>query len=90
MNKNDLIHAVSEESGLSQKDAKAAVTATINAISTALQNEDSVQLVGFGTFSVVQRAEKKGVNPATKEQITIPACKAVKFKAGAALKAAVN
>ncbi len=90
MNKNDLIHAVSEESGLSQKDAKAAVTATIEAISTALKNEDSVQLVGFGTFSVVQRAEKKGVNPATKEQITIPACKAVKFKAGAALKSAVN
>ncbi len=90
MNKNDLAVAVAEEAGLTQKDAKAAVSSVIGAITGALTKGDTVQLVGFGTFSVVQRAEKRGVNPATKEAITIPACKSVKFKPGASLKSQVN
>ncbi len=90
MNKNDLATAVAKDTGLTQKDAKLAVSSVIGAISTALTNGDTVQLVGFGTFSVVQRAEKKGVNPATKQPITIPACKSVKFKPGASLKSQVN
>ena len=78
MNKADLISAVAAESGLSKADAK-------KAVSNALKSGDKVSLVGFGTFSVVEKAERMGINPATKESITIKAKKAIKFKAGAEL-----
>ena len=82
MNKADLISAVAAESGLSKADAKKAVEGVVSAVSNALKSGDKVSLVGFGTFSVVERM---GINPATKESITIKAKKAIKFKAGAEL-----
>ncbi|MBF0273802.1 MAG: HU family DNA-binding protein [Nitrospinae bacterium] len=90
MNKNDLINAISEDSGLSKKDAKSALESVINNISGSLKSGNSVQLIGFGTFSVAKRAAKKGVNPATRQPINIPACNTVKFKCGSALKSSVN
>ena len=89
MTKTDLIAKVAEQAELSKKDAEKAVTATIEAISAALVTGDKVQLVGFGTFEVRERAERKGRNPRTKEEITIPASKLPAFKAGKALKDAV-
>ena len=89
MTKTDLIAKVAEQAELSKKDAEKAVTATIDAISAALVDGDKVQLVGFGTFEVRERAERKGRNPRTKEEITIPASKLPVFKAGKALKDAV-
>ena len=85
MNKADLISAVAAESGLSKADAKKAVEGVVSAVSNALKSGDKVSLVGFGTFSVVEKAERMGINPATKESITIKAKKAIKFKAGAEL-----
>lgn len=85
MNKTELIAKIAEGSGLSKVDAKKALDATIEAITAAMKSEEKVALVGFGTFSVTERAARKGVNPATKEEITIPAKKVVKFKAGADL-----
>ena len=84
MNKADLISAVAAESGLSKADAKKAVEGVVSAVSNALKSGDKVSLVGFGTFSVVEKA-RMGINPATKESITIKAKKAIKFKAGAEL-----
>ena len=89
MTKTDLIAKVAEQAELSKKDAEEAVTATIEAISAALVAGDKVQLVGLGTFEVRERAERKGRNPRTKEEITIPASKLPAFKAGKALKDAV-
>lgn len=89
MTKTDLIAKVAEQAELSKKDAEKAVTATIEAISAALVAGDKVQLVGFGTFEVRERAERKGRNPRTKEEITIPATTTPAFKAGKALKDAV-
>ena len=89
MTKTDLIAKVAEQAELSKKDAEKAVTATIEAISAALVAGDKVQLVGFGTFEVRERAERKGRNPRTNEEITIPASKLPAFKAGKALKDAV-
>ena len=89
MNKNELIAAVAEKAGLSKKDAEAAITATVEAITEALTQEEKVQLVGFGSFEVKTRAERVGRNPKTKESIQIPASKAPVFKAGKALKDAV-
>ena len=89
MTKTDLIAKVAEQAELSKKDAEKAVTATIEAISAALVAGDKVQLVGFGTFEVRERAERKGRNPRTKEEITISASKLPAFKAGKALKDAV-
>ena len=89
MNKNELIAAVAEKAGLSKKDAEAAITATVEAITEALTQEEKVQLVGFGSFEVKTRAERVGRNPKTKETIQIPASKAPVFKAGKALKDAV-
>ena len=89
MTKTDLIAKVAEQAELSKKDAEKAVTATIEAISAALVAGDKVQLVGFGTFEVRERAESKGRNPRTKEEITIPASKLPAFNAGKALKDAV-
>ena len=89
MNKTELIAAVAEKAELSKKDAEAAITAMVEAITEALQKEEKVQLVGFGSFEVKKRSERMGRNPQTKEAIPIPASKAPVFKAGKALKDAV-
>ncbi len=90
MNKAELISAVAEKSELTKKDAEKAVNAIVSVISDALANNERVQLVGFGTFEVRERAERKGRNPQTKEEIIIPASKAPVFKAGKALKESVQ
>lgn len=90
MNKNDLISAVAETSGLSKSDAANAVEGVFNAIQKALAGGDEVRLVGFGTFSVAKRKESIGRNPRTKEPMTIKASNQPKFKAGKGLKDAVN
>lgn len=90
MNKTDLIAAVAAKADLSKKDADAAVAAVFDAIKDALAEGDKVALVGFGTFSVKERAARTGLNPRTKETITIPASKVPAFKAGSALKDAVK
>lgn len=90
MNKNDLISAVADGSGLSKADAGRAVDAVFAAIQNALTGGDEVRIVGFGSFSVAHRAASTGRNPRTGEAIQIAASKQPKFKAGAPLKAAVN
>ena len=90
MNKSELVKAMADETGLTQKDAEKALNSFVNQVSNALANKDKVQLVGFGTFETRERAEKTGVNPQTKEQIKIPATTAPAFKAGKALKDLVN
>ena len=85
MNKSELVAAVAAEAGLTKVQAQKAVEATVNAIAGALKNGEKVQLVGFGTFSVVEKATHEGVNPATGAKIQIPAKKVAKFKAGAGL-----
>jgi DNA-binding protein HU-beta len=89
MNKTDLVNAVAEKAEFSKKDADKAVAAVIESITDALIEGDKVQLVGFGTFEVRDRAEKQGHNPKTGEPMTIPASKLPAFKAGKALKDAV-
>ena len=86
MNKAELINAVAAATEFSKKDAEAAVTATLEAITSALKDGDKVQLVGFGSFEVKKRAERIGRNPKTKESIKIPASKVPVFKPGKALK----
>ncbi|MCM3698177.1 HU family DNA-binding protein [Paenibacillus macerans] len=86
MNKSDLISQVAESTELSKKDVTKAVDAVFEAISTALQNGDKVQLVGFGNFEVRERSARKGRNPQTGEEIEIPASKIPAFKPGKALK----
>ncbi|NLA84849.1 MAG: HU family DNA-binding protein [Clostridiales bacterium] len=90
MNKSELIAAIAEKSELTKKDAEKAVNAFVSVVTEALANNERVQLVGFGTFEVRERAERKGRNPQTKEEITIPASKAPVFKAGKALKESVQ
>ena len=90
MNKTELIAKVAELTGSAKKDAEKAVCATLDAISGALSEGDKVQLVGFGTFEVKERAARTGRNPRTKEEIEIPASKLPVFKAGKALKDSVN
>lgn len=90
MNKNDLISAVAGNAGLSKADAGKAVDGILDAISTSLSGGTEVRLVGFGTFSVANRAATTGRNPRTGEAIQIKASKVPKFKAGKALKTAVN
>lgn len=85
MNKTEFITAVSEKSGLSKVDAKKAVEAFVETVSQELQTGGKVALLGFGSFSVAEKAARKGVNPKTKEPIEIAARRAVKFKAGAEL-----
>ncbi len=89
MNKAELINAVALAADVSKKDAEAVITATLDAITAALQEGDKVQLVGFGSFEVKKRAERIGRNPKTKQSITIPASVVPVFKAGKALKDAV-
>ena len=90
MNKNDLISAVAEASGLSRSDATKAVEGVFNSITSALSKGDEVRLVGFGTFSVAKRKASTGRNPRTGEAMQIKASTLPKFKAGKGLKDAVN
>ncbi len=90
MTKADLIAAVAEKSGFSRKDSEKAINAVIASITDALTSGDKVQIVGFGTFEVRERAAKEATNPRTKEKIQVPAKKAPAFKAGKALKDAVD
>ena len=90
MTKIELIAKVAEKTGVSKKASEEAVSAVISSITEALQNGEKVSLVGFGTFEVKERAARTGLNPQTKEAIEIAACKAPAFKAGKALKDAVN
>ena len=90
MNKTELIAAMAESADLSKKDAEKALKAFVDVITEELKKGEKVQLVGFGTFEVSERAERPGRNPQTKETITIAASKAPKFKAGKALKDALN
>ena len=82
MNKTELVAKIAEGAGMSKVDAKKALDATLEAIVKAVKKGDKVALVGFGTFAVAKRKSRKGINPATKKAITIPAKKVVKFKAG--------
>ena len=90
MNKAELTSAVADKTGLTKKDSDAAISAVFEVIEGALKSGDKVQLVGFGSFEVKQREARIGRNPKTKEQINIPASKSPAFKAGKALKDAVN
>lgn len=90
MNKTDLIDAIASQAGLTKKDAKAALEATLDAISASLTKGDAVQLIGFGTFKVNERKARTGRNPQTGAEIKIAASKAPAFVAGKALKDAVN
>jgi DNA-binding protein HU-beta len=89
MNKSELIAATAEAAGLSKKDSEKAVNAAIDAIVAALKSGDKVQLVGFGTFEVKERAARTGRNPRTGGEIQIPASKQPQFKAGKAFKDAL-
>ena len=90
MNKAELIANVAGSAGLSKKDAEKAINAFIENIEATLKKGDKVQLVGFGTFEVRERAARKGRNPQTNQEITIPASKVPAFKVGKALKDAIN
>jgi DNA-binding protein HU-beta len=90
MNKGDLIEAVANATGLSKAAAGEAVDAVFAGISGALKAGNDVRLLGFGSFTLSARPERKGLNPRTKQPITIKAGKVARFKAGAQLKAAVN
>ena len=90
MNKTELIEKIAVGAELSKADAKKALEATIEAIKNALVEGDKIQLIGFGTFSVSERPAREGINPATKEKITIAAKKVAKFKAGAELADAIK
>lgn len=90
MNKNDLIAAVATSTELSKADATKAVDGVLDAVTGSLKSGEEVRLVGFGTFSVAARAASTGRNPRTGESIQIPASNQPKFKAGKALKDAVN
>jgi DNA-binding protein HU-beta len=90
MNKADLVQAVAAAAEMSKADATRAIDAVLDSISDALKRKDQVTLIGFGTFSVRERAARTGRNPRTKETIEIKAAKVPTFKPGKALKDAVN
>lgn len=90
MNKAELVASVADKAGIAKKDADKAVTALFESIQEALVEGDKVQMIGFGTFEVKERAERIGRNPQTGEALTIPASRTPSFKAGKALKDAVN
>ncbi|MDD5036747.1 MAG: HU family DNA-binding protein [Methylococcaceae bacterium] len=90
MNKSELIDAISESADMTKSDAGRALDAVVEAITEALRKGETVSLVGFGSFSVKERAERQGRNPQTGNTITIKAAKIASFKAGKALKDAVN
>ncbi|MDR0745906.1 MAG: HU family DNA-binding protein [Mediterranea sp.] len=85
MNKAELISAIAEKSGLSKIDSRKALDAFMSSVTESLKDGNRISLVGFGTFFVVERQARKGINPTTKQSIQIPAKKVVKFKAGAEL-----
>lgn len=89
MNKSELIDALAEKSGLTKTDAGKVLDAFTAVVKETLQQGGDITLVGFGSFTVAERAERKGLNPRTKEAITIPAAKIPKFKPGKALKDAL-
>ena len=90
MNKTELIAAVAEQAELSKKDSEKALKAFVDVITEELKKGEKVQIVGFGTFEVSERAAREGRNPQTGETMQIEACKALRFKAGKALKDAIN
>ena len=90
MNKTELIAAIAEKAEISKKHPEKALKAFIDVVAEQLKNDDKVQLVGFGTFEVSKRAAREGRNPQTGQTMKIDACKAPKFKAGKALKDAIN
>lgn len=90
MNKTELVANVAEKAGLTKKDAEKALAAVLESVQQALIEGDRVQLIGFGTFEVKERAARMGRNPQTGKDMEIPASKAPVFKAGKALKDAVN
>ena len=90
MNKTELIAAIAEKAELSKKDSEKALKAFVDVVTEELKKENKIQLVGFGTFEVSSRSARTGRNPQTGEEMEIAACKAPKFKAGKALKDAVN
>ena len=90
MNKTELVAAIAESAELSKKDSEKALKAFVDVVTEELKKEHKVQLVGFGTFEVRKRAAREGRNPQTGKVMSIEACKAPKFKAGKALKDAVN
>ncbi|MBR3750829.1 MAG: HU family DNA-binding protein [Clostridia bacterium] len=90
MNKADLINALAEHNGISKKEAEKAVSGVLALITEALKSGDKVQIMGFGTFEVKDRAARTAVNPATGAKMDIPASKVVSFKAGKALKDSVQ
>lgn len=90
MNKTELVAAMADQSGLTKKDAEAALKAFTDVVASELKEGGKIQLVGFGTFDVSERAAREGRNPQTGETMKIAASKAPKFKAGKALKELVN
>ena len=90
MNKTELVAAMAEQAGVSKKDAEKVLKAFTDVVTDELKKGEKVQLVGFGTFEVSERAAREGRNPATLQPIKIPASKAPKFKAGKAFKDALN
>ena len=90
MKKAELVAPIAEKTELSKKDAEKAVKAFTEVVEEELKKGGKIQLVGFGTFEVAERAARTGINPSTKETIQIPASKAPKFKAGKALKDSIN
>ena len=90
MNKTELVAAVAEQADISKKDAEKVLKAFVDVVTKEMKKGEKVQLVGFGTFEVSERAAREGRNPQTGKTMKIEACKAPKFKAGKALKDAVN
>ncbi|WP_302013554.1 HU family DNA-binding protein [[Ruminococcus] torques] len=90
MNKTELITAIAESTDISKKDSEKALKAFVDVVTEELKKGEKVQLVGFGTFEVSERAAREGRNPQTGKTMKIEACKAPKFKAGKALKDAIN
>lgn len=90
MNKTELVAAIADEAGISKKDAEKALKAFTDVVAEELKKGEKIQLVGFGTFEVSERAARTGRNPQSGEEMKIPASKAPKFKAGKALKDMIN
>lgn len=90
MNKTELVAAIAEKAELSKKDSEKALKAFVDVVTAQLKKGQKIQLVGFGTFEISERAAREGRNPQTGKTMKIAACKAPKFKAGKALKDAVN
>ena len=90
MNKTELITAIAESADISKKDSEKALKAFVDVVTDELKKGEKVQVVGFGTFEVAERAAREGRNPQTGKTMKIEACKAPKFKAGKALKDAIN